>query len=124
MKGLAHYFQSSGVTRAQPICHAFVLPLRLRRSVLLATVELDKRRSAPMVLKHWRRNIETNPSQAAKSRPLAKAAPFAMAATIALAMSGPMPGTVISCRQLSLPCTSCSISSVNARCAHQDAANR
>ena len=26
-----------------------------------------------------------------------------MAATIALAMSGPMPGTVISCRQLSLP---------------------
>jgi hypothetical protein len=30
---------------------------------------------------------------------LAKAAPLAMAATIALAMSGPMPGTVISCRQ-------------------------
>ena len=27
-------------------------------------------------------------------------------------MSGPMPGTVISCRQLSLPCASCLISSV------------
>jgi hypothetical protein len=33
----------------------------------------------------------TKPSQAAKSRPLAKAAPLPMAATMALAMSGPMP---------------------------------
>jgi hypothetical protein len=39
--------------------------------------------------------IGTKPSQAAKSRPLAKAAPLPMAATMALAMSGPMPGTVI-----------------------------
>jgi hypothetical protein len=31
-----------------------------------------------------------------------------MAATIALAMIGPMPGTVINCRQLSVPCANCS----------------
>ena len=30
-----------------------------------------------------------------------------MAATIALAMTGPMPGTVINSRQLSVPCASC-----------------
>ena len=30
-----------------------------------------------------------------------KTAPLAMATTIALAMSGPIPGTVISCRQAS-----------------------
>src|SRR5208282_1178794 len=41
----------------------------------------------------------TRPSQAAKSRPLVKAAPSPMAATMALAMIGPMPGTVINCRQ-------------------------
>ena len=57
----------------------------------------------------------TKPSQAAKSRPLVKAAPLAMATTIALAMSGPMPGTVIHCRQLSLSRASTSISSVPRR---------
>src|SRR5258705_9847980 len=54
----------------------------------------------------------TKPSQAAKSRPLAKAVPLPMAATMALAMSGPMPGAVINWRQLSLPCARTSISSV------------
>ena len=39
----------------------------------------------------------TRPSHAAKSRPLAKAAPLPIAATVALAMIGPMPGTVINC---------------------------
>ncbi len=34
-----------------------------------------------------------------------------MAATIALAMIGPMPGTVTNCRQPSVPCASSSISS-------------
>ena len=41
----------------------------------------------------------TRPSHAAKSRPLAKAAPLPIAATVALAMIGPMPGTVINCPQ-------------------------
>ena len=54
----------------------------------------------------------SRPSQAAKSHPLANEAPLPMAATIALAMIGPMPGTVINCRQLSVPRASCSISSV------------
>ena len=39
----------------------------------------------------------TQPSHAAKSRPLAKAVPLPMAATRALAMNGPMTGTGINC---------------------------
>ena len=45
--------------------------------------------------------LGTRPSHAAKSRPFAKAAPLPIAATIALAMIGPMPGTVINRRQFS-----------------------
>src|SRR5262249_20826074 len=45
--------------------------------------------------------LGTRPSQAEKSRPLANAAPLPIAATIALEMIGPMPGTVITLRQLS-----------------------
>ena len=37
----------------------------------------------------------TNPSQAAKSRPLENTSPVPIAATMALEMTGPMPGTVI-----------------------------
>jgi hypothetical protein len=40
--------------------------------------------------------IGTSPSQAPKSRPLENTSPVPIAATIALAMIGPMPGTVIS----------------------------
>ena len=40
------------------------------------------------------------PIQAEKSRPLANAAPLPIAAIIALEMIGPMPGTVVTLRQL------------------------
>ena len=45
--------------------------------------------------------LGTRPIQAEKSRPLANAAPLPIAATIALDMIGPMPGTVMTLRQLS-----------------------
>ena len=51
-------------------------------------------------------------SQAEKSRPLANAAPLPIAATIALEIIGPMPGTVITLRQLSSLFASASMSSV------------
>ena len=44
--------------------------------------------------------LGTRPIQAEKSRPLANAAPLPIAATIALEMIGPMPGTVMTLRQL------------------------
>src|SRR5215831_21391935 len=56
--------------------------------------------------------LGTRPSQAEKSRPLANAAPLPIAATIALEMIGPMPGTVITLRQLSSLFASVPISSV------------
>src|SRR6476646_847117 len=56
--------------------------------------------------------LGTRPSQAEKSRPLANAAPLPIAATMALEMIGPMPGTVITLRQLSSAFASVSISSV------------
>src|SRR6516164_7300930 len=56
--------------------------------------------------------LGTRPSQAEKSRPLANAAPLPIAATIALEMIGPMPGTVITLRQLSSLFANASISSV------------
>ena len=45
--------------------------------------------------------LGTRPSQAEKSRPLSNATPLPIAATIALEMIGPIPGTVITLRQLS-----------------------
>jgi hypothetical protein len=56
--------------------------------------------------------LGTSPIQGEKSRPLAKAAPLPIAATIALEMIGPMPGTVITLRQLSSLFANVSISSV------------
>jgi hypothetical protein len=58
-------------------------------------------------------NADTDPrNQAAKSRPLAKLAPSPIAATIALAMIGPIPGTVINRPQLTSVRAKPSISSV------------
>jgi hypothetical protein len=56
--------------------------------------------------------LGTRPSQAEKSRPLANATPLPIAATIALEMIGPIPGTVITLRQLSSLFANASISSV------------
>ena len=61
-------------------------------------------------LSHWHRS----PSHAEKSRPLANAPPLPIAATIALEMIGPIPGTVITLRQLSSLFANVSISSVTA----------
>jgi hypothetical protein len=46
--------------------------------------------------------LGTSPIQAEKTRPLANAAPLPIAATIALEMIGPIPGTVMTLRQLFL----------------------
>ena len=54
----------------------------------------------------------TVPSHAAKSRPFCKAAPLPIAATMALAMIGPMPGTLINCPQFTSVRARASISSV------------
>ena len=56
--------------------------------------------------------LGTSPIQAEKSRPLVNAAPLPIAATIALEMIGPMPGTVMTLRQLSSFFANVSISSV------------
>jgi hypothetical protein len=56
--------------------------------------------------------LGTRPIQAEKSRPLANAAPLPIAATIALEMIGPMPGTVMTLRQLLSLFAKASISSV------------
>ena len=58
--------------------------------------------------------LGTRPIQAEKSRPLANAAPLPIAATIALEMIGPMPGTVMTLRQLSSLFANVLISSVTA----------
>ena len=56
--------------------------------------------------------LGTSPIYAEKSRPLANAAPLPIAATIALEMIGPMPGTVMTLRQLLSLFAKASISSV------------
>src|SRR6202035_5436795 len=56
--------------------------------------------------------LGTRPIHAEKSRPLANAAPLPIAATIALEMIGPMPGTVMTLRQLLSLFAKVSISSV------------
>jgi multidrug efflux pump subunit AcrB len=58
--------------------------------------------------------LGTSPSQAEKSRPLANAPPLPIAAIVALEMIGPMPGTVMTLRQLSSLFANVSISSVTA----------
>ena len=68
---------------------------RVRR-YLLPRLEMRPRIDRPPVL--YCRG--TRPSQAPKSRPRSKASPVPMAATIAVEISGPMPGTLISRRQL------------------------
>ena len=80
-----------------------------RAQIAIATFG-DAAKDGAITCRHLLRH--QGPSQAAKSRPLATAPPLPMAATMALAMSGPMPGTVINWRQLSLPCARTSISSV------------
>ena len=56
--------------------------------------------------------LGTSPIQAEKSRPLANAAPLPIATTIALEMIGPMPGMVMTFRQLLSLFAKVSISSV------------